>query len=47
MQFLKLKNRWGKRCIGLNNLPKFMLDSHSYSGNELGAFANSTGVPDV
>ncbi len=37
----------GKRCIGFDNLPKFMLDSHSYSGNELGAFANSTGVPDV
>lgn len=36
----------GKKCIGFDNLPAFMLNSHSYTGNELGAFANSESIPD-
>ncbi len=35
----------GKKCIGFDRLPAFILNSESYSGNELGAFANSEFIP--
>ena len=35
----------GKNCLGYDQLPGFMLKSTIYSGNDLGAFANSTKIP--
>ena len=37
----------GKNCLGYDRLPGFMLGSTVYSGNDLGAFANSTNIPAV
>ncbi len=35
----------GKNCLGYDSLPEFMLSSMVYSGNDLGAFANSEVIP--
>ncbi len=35
----------GKNCLGYDQLPGFMLKSTIYSGNDLGAFANSAKIP--
>ncbi|GJQ31705.1 MAG: flavin reductase [Ignavibacteriaceae bacterium] len=35
----------GKNCLGYDNLPAFMLSSTVYTGNDLGAFANSESIP--
>ena len=35
----------GKNCLGYDKLPSFMLSSTVYTGNDLGAFANSEMIP--
>lgn len=35
----------GKKCIGYDNIPKHIRESHLYSANDLGKFGNSESIP--